>query len=45
MFGPPGTKKFPGVLYGISNDVWAALAVAVTYTIREQLEPKEAANG
>lgn len=26
-----GTKKEPGPLYGVSGDVWAALAVAVTY--------------
>lgn len=26
-----GTKRSPGVLYGVSKDVWAALAVAVTY--------------
>lgn len=29
-FGPRGTKKAPGGTYGISGDVWAALAVAVT---------------
>lgn len=29
--GPPGTKKSKGVTYGISGDVWSALAVAVTY--------------
>lgn len=27
-FGPPGTKKNPGQTYGISKDVWQALAVA-----------------
>ncbi len=29
--GPQGTKKAPGATYGISGDVWAALAVAVTF--------------
>lgn len=31
-FGAPGTKKEPGVLYGVSKDVWSALGVAVTYS-------------
>lgn len=31
-FGPPGTKKNPGQLYGCSGHVWSALAVAVTAT-------------
>lgn len=30
-FGPPGKKSSQGKLYGVSGDVWAALAVAVTY--------------
>lgn len=30
-FGPPGTKKRPGKLYGISGDMWSALAVAVAW--------------
>lgn len=30
-FGPPGTKKAPGKTYGISADIWSALAIAVTY--------------
>ena len=29
--GPPGTKKAPGVTYGLSSHLWAALAVAVTW--------------
>ena len=29
-FGKPGTKKQPGMLYGIVGDLWAALALAVT---------------
>lgn len=29
--GKPGTKKQPGVTYGISKDLWAALALAVTW--------------
>jgi len=28
--GAPGKKASPGVTYGVSGDVWAALAVAVT---------------
>ena len=28
-WGAPGTKKAPGPTYGITNDVWAALAVAI----------------
>jgi hypothetical protein len=30
-FGEPGTKLNPGVLYGVSKDIWSALAVGVTY--------------
>ena len=30
-FGVPGTKKAPGKLYGVSKDIWSALAVAVYY--------------
>lgn len=30
LLGAPGTKKNPGPTYGISGDVWSALAVAVT---------------
>ena len=29
--GQIGTKKQPGPLYGVSKDIWAALAVALTY--------------
>lgn len=27
--GPPGTKKVPGITYGVSKDMWSALAIAV----------------
>lgn len=30
-FGPVGTKKAPGWFYGVSKDVWSAVAVGVTY--------------
>jgi hypothetical protein len=30
LYGAPGTKKSPGPTYGISKDVWAALALAET---------------
>lgn len=30
-YGPAGTKKAPGPTYGISGDMWAALAVATAY--------------
>lgn len=33
-----GTKRQPGPLYGISGDVWAALAVAVTFIDTHQEE-------
>ncbi len=34
-----GRKAAPGPLYGISRDVWSALAIAVTYTLgREGVE-------
>lgn len=29
--GAPGTKKQPGPTYGVTKDVWAALALAVTH--------------
>jgi hypothetical protein len=32
-----GNKKQPGPLYGVSGDVWAALAVAVTYADRQEM--------
>jgi hypothetical protein len=39
-FGPGkaaiGTKKAPGPLYGISKDVWSALAIAVTWQDKQK---------
>lgn len=31
IYGKPGTKKEPGVLYGIKSHAWAALAVATAW--------------
>lgn len=28
IYGPPGSKKAPGGTFGVSKDIWAALAVA-----------------
>lgn len=33
--GHPGTKKAPGVTYGISKDLWSALAVAIAFGERK----------
>ena len=38
--GPVGTKATPGPCYGISKDMWSALAVAITY--REAFETADA---
>jgi hypothetical protein len=42
-FGPGkaiacGTKKQPGPLYGVSKDVWQALALAVTWSDQQILK-------
>lgn len=29
--GKPGTKKNPGVTYGVKDDIWSALAIALWY--------------
>ena len=36
-FGSPGTKKSPGVLHGVSKDVWSALACAIYWQDKEGL--------
>lgn len=37
-FGEVGTKKKPGKLYGVSKDIWSALAVAVCYQDRPNIK-------
>lgn len=37
-FGPVGTRKTPGPLFGVTSHCWAALAVAVTCYDRLQVE-------
>lgn len=35
-YGPPGTKKEPGMTFGLSGDTWSAFAIATYMT-----EPKD----
>ena len=35
-YGPVGTKKTPGPLYGVTSHAWAALAVATTHADRQR---------
>ena len=37
-FGPVGVKKNPGWFYGVSKDVWQAIAVGVTYADMKEKE-------
>jgi hypothetical protein len=36
-FGPVGVKKNPGWFYGVSKDVWSAIAVGVTFADQNSL--------
>lgn len=38
-YGPQGTKKEPGVTYGLSKHLWSAFAIATWYTETKQLWP------
>lgn len=35
-FGPQGTKKKPGALYGVREHIWSALALAVVFEDRAE---------
>ena len=37
MLGPPGTKKAPGVTYGVSKHAWQALALIMTHLIETKM--------
>ena len=43
-FGLPGTKKNPGLTYGLAADLWQAFAVAVTFWDLLQEESNERRN-
>jgi len=34
-YGEPGKKASPGILYGVSKDVWSAIAINITYYDKE----------
>lgn len=36
-FGPVGVKKEPGWFYGVSKDVWSAIAVGVTFADKQKI--------
>lgn len=38
-YGPQGTKKEPGVTYGLSKHLWSAFAIATWYTETKQPIP------
>jgi hypothetical protein len=40
-FGAVGTKKHPGPLYGVSADIWSALAIAVFESDRSRIPTLE----
>lgn len=37
-FGKPGTKKTPGLTYGLREDLWSAFAIAVTVFDKQNIK-------
>lgn len=40
-FGEKGTMKNPGLLYGVSDDIWSSLALGVSFCDKNVIQPEE----
>jgi len=43
-YGPPGTKKAPGLTYGLKGDLWSAFAIATYWTETHRTETMRTVN-